>query len=77
MVGSKEGLRLVRRACRGSRLKRRSWTVSICCILATLAASIYFPAIADVKRDLNASDQAISLSASLFILLSVVPSRSH
>ena len=46
-------------------------SVSVACILATLAASIYFPAIADVKRDLNASDQAISLSAGLFILLQV------
>lgn len=34
-----------------------------------MAANIYFPAIDSLKRDLNASQQVINLSVSLFILL--------
>ncbi|KAH8927156.1 MFS general substrate transporter [Atractiella rhizophila] len=44
------------------------FSVSICSVCATLGANIYFPAIANLQKDLDASDSDISLSVSLFIV---------
>ncbi|KZW03371.1 MFS general substrate transporter [Exidia glandulosa HHB12029] len=38
-------------------------------LIATMGVNIYNPAISDIKRDLGATDQDISLSLSLFILV--------
>lgn len=40
-------------------------------LIPTMAANVFFPAIGEIKSDLNASDAQISLSISLYILAQV------
>ncbi|KAF8483111.1 MFS general substrate transporter [Gautieria morchelliformis] len=44
-------------------------TIAMASLIATLGVNIYNPGINDVKRDLHATDQQISLSLSVFILV--------
>ncbi|EJD50728.1 vacuolar DHA amino acid exporter [Auricularia subglabra TFB-10046 SS5] len=43
--------------------------VAIACLIATMAVNIYNPAITDIKAQLGATDQEISLTISLFIII--------
>lgn len=43
--------------------------VAVACLIATMAVNIYNPAITDIKSQLGATDQEISLTISLFIII--------
>jgi hypothetical protein len=52
--------------------RKKAFTFAFVCfssMASATSASIYLPAIADLRRDLSASQQVVNLSVSVFILV--------